>query len=256
MKQQIILWTAAFIITIIFSFLLRTIDPEKPVTGTVEFGVDKVSYKFDRVYRSDDDYPVMLFSDLNGLQADLEYRNANSVSDWQKVPMVYKDSILTANIPRHPAQSLVNYRVILNYSGKTFTIPDNKGLTLRFLGRVSTQIMAWFYISLFGGILLSTRIGLEFFNENEKIIKLSFFAFLIFIFYSLLLVPVKMTYELSALGKSIPQINQLFTVGGILIIVLWIAGMISFFYVKNRRLMALIVSILTMTIFSDFWLLV
>ena len=38
MKQQIILWIGAIVITIIFMFLLRTISPEKPVTGTVEFG--------------------------------------------------------------------------------------------------------------------------------------------------------------------------------------------------------------------------
>ena len=252
MKQQIILWSGALTITIIFTFLLRTISPEKPVTGTVEFGNQKVGYKFDKVYRSDDDYTVMLFSDIDSLQADLEYRNSNSGESWIIIPMNNKDGMLTANIPKHPTQGLVDYKVTLKYEGQTFTVPKKNGLTLRFLGRVSPQIMAWFYIAMFGGILLSTRIGLEFFNENEKIKKLSFFAFITFVFYAMLLIPVKRTYELSAFGKSIPQITQLFSVGGVLIIVLWIGGMISFFYVKNRRLMALIVAILTFLIFLIF----
>lgn len=249
MKEQIILWTGAFVITLVFVFLLRTIDPEKPVTGTVEFGPEKVGYKFDRVYRSDEDYSVMIFSDIDSLQADLEYKDSNSGESWTKVPMKYEDSILTADIPKHPTQSLVDYRVTLKYMGQSFIVPQEKGLTIKFLGKVSTQIMVWYYIALFGGLLLSTRIGLEFFNEKEKIKKLSFFAFITFIFYAMLLVPVKKTYELSALGNSVPQINQLFTVGGILVIILWIAGMISFFYVKNRKLMALIVSALTFLIF-------
>ena len=252
MKQQFILWSGAIVITIIFAFLLRTISPEKPVTGTVEFGHEKVGYKFDRVYRSDNDYPVMLFSDIDSLQADLEYKDSNSGKEWTKVPMKYKDGILTANIPKHPTQSLVDYRVNLKYEGQSFVVPKKDGLTIKFLGRVSTQIMVWFYIALFGGILLSTRIGLEFFNENEKIKKLSFFAFITFVFYAMLLIPVKRTYELSAFGKSIPQITQLFSVGGISIIILWIAGIISFFYVKNRRLMALIVAVLTLLIFIIF----
>ncbi len=252
MKQQFILWTGAFVITIIFAFLLRTISPEKPVTGTVEFGNEKVSYKFDKVYRSDSDYSVMLFSDIDSLQADLEYKDSNSEKGWIKVPMVNKNGMLTANIPKHPTKSLVNYKVTLKYEGQSFVIPQKSGLTMKFLGRVSTQIMAWFYIALFGGILLSIRIGLEYFNEDEKIKKLSFFAFITFVFYAMLLIPAKRTYELSAFGKSIPQINQLFSVGGILIIILWIAGMISFFYVKNRRLMALIVAILTLLIFIIF----
>ena len=252
MKQQLILWSGALVITIIFVFLLRTISPGKSITGTVEFGNEKVAYKFDRIYRSDEAYSVMLFSDIDSLQADLEYKDSNSGKEWTKVPMEFKDGILTANIPQHPSQSLVDYRVTLKYKEQTFIVPKKNGLTIKFLGRVSSQIMAWFYIALFSGILLSTRIGLEFFNENEKIKKLSFFAFITFVFYAMLLIPVKRTYELSAFGKSIPQINQLFTISGISIIVLWIAGIISFFYVKNRRLMALIVAILTFLIFLIF----
>ena len=252
MKQQFILWTGALIITIIFTFLLRTISPEKPVTGTVEFGNEKVGYKFDKVYRSDDDYSVMLFSDIDSLQADLEYKDSNSGKGWITVPMENKNGMLTANIPKHPTKSLVDYKVTLKYEGQTFIVPRKNGLTIKFLGRVSPQIMAWFYVALFGGILLSTRIGLEYFNEDEKIKKLSFFAFTTFVFYAMLLIPVKRTYELSAFGKSIPQINQLFSVGGILIIVLWLGGMISFFYVKNRRLMALIIAISTFLIFLIF----
>ena len=166
--------------------------------------------------------------------------------------MTNKDGLLSAYIPKHPAQSLVDYRVILNYKGQSFVVPRKDGLTIKFLGRVSAQIMGWFYFAVFGGILLSIRIGLEYFNENEKIKKLSFFAFLAFIFYAMLLIPAKRTYELSAFGKSIPQINQLFSLGGISIIILCIAGMISFFYVKNRRLMALIVAIMTLLIFIIF----
>ena len=252
MKQQIILWSGAFVITLIFGFLLRTISSEKPVTGTVEFGNQKVGYKFDRVYRSDDDYRVMLFSDIDSLKANLEFRDSNTGESWIKHPMKNKDGLLSASIPRHPAQSLVDYRITLNYKGQSFIVPRKEGLTIRFLGRVSSQIMGWFYFAFFGGILLSTRIGLEYFNENEKIKKLSFFAFLDFIFYAMLLIPAKRTYELSAFGKSIPQINQLFSLGGISIIILWIAGMISFFNVKNRRLMALIVAIITLLIFIIF----
>ena len=252
MKQQFILWSGAFVITIIFGFLLRTISPEKPVTGTVEFGNEKVGYKFDKVYRSDSDYQVMLLSDMDSLEADLEYKGSKSGEGWTKVPMKLIDGILKANIPKHHSQSLVDYRVTLKYKGQTFIVPKKNGLTIKFLGRVSTQIMVWFYIALFSGILLSTRIGLEFFNENEKIKKLSFFAFITFVFYAMLLIPVKRTYELSAFGKSIPQITQLFSLGGILIIVLWIGGIISFFYVKNRKLMALIVAVLTFLIFIIF----
>ena len=112
--------------------------------------------------------------------------------------------------------------------------------------------MFWYYAALFIGIFISNRIGLEYFNENEKIKKLSFFAFIMFVFYSMLLVPVKITYELSAFEKTIPQINQLFPMGAVLLIVLWIAGIISFFNLRNRKLAALVVSILTMAVLLIF----
>lgn len=252
MKQQIILWTAAFVITVIAAVLLRTIDPEKPVTGTVQFGHQKVGYKFDRVYRSDKEYNVMLFSDIKGLKGTLEYRDAGSDSGWTSVNMNFSGNILAADIPAHHSMNNVDYKVTMSYQGESFTVPSENGVRMKFLGRVSDQIMVWYYIALFGGILLSTRIGLEYFNDHEKIKKLSFFAFLTFVFYAMLLIPVKKTYELSALGKSIPQITQLFNMSGILIMILWIGGIISFFHVKNRKLAALTVSILTILIFVVF----
>ena len=252
MKQQIILWAGAFIITVVFGVLLRTISPEKPVTGTVQFGQEKVGYKFDRIYRSHDAYDVMLFSEIKDLRAELEYKPSTGDSGWTKVEMSNTGGVLSASIPSQKPETKITYRVTMNYNGQTFTVPYDKGITLKFLGRVSPQIMAWFYIALFGGIFLSVRIGLEYFNENEKIKKLSFFAFITFIFYAMLLIPVKKTYELAAFGKSIPQINQLFSTGGVLLILLWIAGIISFFYVKNRKLMAMIVAGLTLVIFLIF----
>jgi|SRR3990172_1517533 len=252
MKQQIILWVSAFVITMISIFLLRIIDPEKPVTGTVEFGGEKVSYKFDRVFRSNDNYKLMIFSKLEGLGGILQYKLQNTDPVWNRVPLELSGKTLSAEIPKQPVMSKIIYRVILEHSGKEFIVPQHEGIDLQFLGRVSVQIMAWYYITIFGGLLLSFRIGLEYFNENDKIKKLSFFAFLTFFFYSMLLIPVKRTYELSAFGKSIPQINQLFSIGAILIIILWVVGIISFFRVKNRKLMALIVSVLTLFIFIIF----
>lgn len=252
MKQQIILWVSAFVITMISIFLLRIIDPEKPVTGTVEFGGEKVSYKFDRVIRSNDNYKVMIFSELEGLSGTLEYKLQSTDLVWNRVPLEMNKNILSAEIPKQPVLSEVLYRIILEHSNKEFTVPNNEGIKLKFLGRVSPQIMVWYFITILGGLLFSFRIGLEYFNKNEKIKKLSFFAFLTFFFYAMLLIPVKRTYELSAFEKSIPQINQLFSIGGILIIILWVAGIISFFYAKNRKLMALIVSVLTLLIFIVF----
>ncbi len=60
---------------------------------------------------------------------------------------------------------------------------------------------------LFTALLLSFRVGLEYFNENQKIKKLTLPAVTFFFFYSIAITPLRKTYELNALNKEVPPIT-------------------------------------------------
>ncbi len=102
---------------------------------------------------------------------------------------------------------------------------------------------------LFTALLLSFRVGLEYFNENQKIKKLTLPAVTFFFFYSIAITPLRKTYELNALNKLVPSITELFDLQSIILFVLWITAMIVIFNSRNPKLPALIFSIMTAVVF-------
>jgi hypothetical protein len=102
---------------------------------------------------------------------------------------------------------------------------------------------------LFTALLLSFRIGLEYFNENQKIKKLTLPAVTFFFFYSIAVTPLRKTYELNAINKKVPPITELFDLQSIILFVLWITAMIVIFNSRNPKLPALVFSIITALVF-------
>ena len=104
-------------------------------------------------------------------------------------------------------------------------------------------------VVLFTALFLSSRIGLEYFNENQKIKKLTLPTVTFFFFYSFAVTPLRKTYELNAINKKIPPVTDLFDLQSVVFFVLWITAMIVIFNSKNPRFPALIFSITTALVF-------
>jgi hypothetical protein len=102
---------------------------------------------------------------------------------------------------------------------------------------------------LLTALILSFRVGLEYFNENQKIKKLTLPTVTFFFFYSIAITPLRKTYELNALNKEVPPITALFDLQAIILFLLWIAAMIVIFNSKNPKPPALIFSIITALVF-------
>jgi hypothetical protein len=102
---------------------------------------------------------------------------------------------------------------------------------------------------LFTALLLSFRVGFEYFNDNQKIKKLTLPAVTFFFFYSIAITPLRKTYELNAINKKVPPITELFDLQSIVLFVLWITAMIVIFNSRNPKFPALIFSIITVLVF-------
>ncbi|MCH8942704.1 MAG: hypothetical protein IIA48_09750 [Bacteroidetes bacterium] len=249
MKQQLILWIAALVITFIFGFSNRITSEEYPVTGTVKYNMHKVSYLFDKVYRSNDDYKFQVFSDLKGLKIKLQYKNEDDLS-WKEAELNRNNNIYSVKIPNAGPSNKIVYRAELDYNNDKIIVPNEEGVNLTFWGRVSKPIMLFYNLALFFGIFLTTRIGLEYFNDNEKIKKLSLFPLIFFIFYGLLVVPIKRTYELAAFGNKILSINQLFDIKSLAFLIIWIVTIILVFNSKKRKTIALVSAVFLLLLYG------
>jgi hypothetical protein len=246
MKQNLILWMGAVIITFLAGYLQSVTDAEFPISGTIGIDGEKVSYMFHKAASNDSDYMVLIRTEKAGISGIVEWRLTGE-KDWTEIEMKKDGNNLLAFIPKQKALQKIDYRVTLEYEGKNYNLIGPTRLT--FYGKVHPMISFIFYFTLFGALLLSTRTGLEGFKDNPKLGAYTVFTVIFFFLYTLAVNPLKRSYELGAINNSVPPIHALFDLHSILLFTTWIAGMIVIFKINNKKAAALTTAFVTILIF-------
>ena len=249
MKQSIILWISAAIITFLTGYFQSRTSSYYPISGT--FGIDgqKVSYHLKKIHNSSEDFKLIIRSDRKDLRGAVLWRNENFQTEWQIDSMQFVNESLVAVIPKQNPLTKVEYKIILNHNNKEFFIPAAQCVEVLFLGIVPFSISLHYYLTLFAGMLLSIRTGLESFNTRPRLRLYSIFTFISFFSCALIFAPVKKAYEMGIIGKSVPPISEIFEVWLLLLLLLWIAAVIVISYVNKKKIYALGFSIISIIIF-------
>ncbi|OGU77562.1 MAG: hypothetical protein A2V93_12435 [Ignavibacteria bacterium RBG_16_34_14] len=247
MKHSLILWSSALLLTFLTGYIQSGTSEYYPITGT--FGIDekKVSYRFEKIYNDKGDYTFIIRTDNPNIKAVVKWKKENE-NKWEVEEMRNDEETLVARIPRQNAGEKILYFAEIKKDEKKYTIPD-KPVTILFQGYVPSMISFLSNFALLGGLLLSFRTGLEFFNENQKIKKLTLFTAGFFFVYTIAVTPLRKSYELNAINNKVVPITSLFDLQSVLLFLLWIAAMIIVFRVKNPKLPALVFAIVNTLVF-------
>ena len=250
MKKQIILYLGTFLITFLAVYIKNLNSDYYPVTSS--FGIDgnKISYRLDKIHYGNEPFKVILITDLKKIEGRLIWKQDENI--YEEV-MRYDDRTIFAYIPVQQPLKKIDYQVILNYNYKVYDIPpDGAFITLEFFGGIPIVVKWLHYLLLISGIFFSIRIGLENFDENRKSKKFSVVVLSIFIIYGIMINPLKNSYKLGVINKSVPEITALFDLQAVLFLSIWIAGVLLIFNKKFSSAGTIIASILTLTNFILF----
>ena len=157
--------------------------------------------------------------------------------------------LIKGKLPKRNPGDKIAYRVDLNYGGKQYFLPEDKPVTIIFLGNVNSAIMQLFYFILFGGLIFAVRTGLEKFNDKPRIGMYTIFTLIFFFLYAICVVPLKRSYELNAINHFVPPINSLITYQSVFLFILWITGLVLIFNFKGNRIIPLVISSLTIIVY-------
>lgn len=245
MKQQIILWAGAFIITFLFGYLESVTGKDYPISGT--FGIEgkKVSYFLQKTWKSNSDFQTIIRTDVDGVSGKIFWKKTDD-AEWNISALKEEENVLIGEIPLQPPLTEVLYKIELNYEDEKL-VKETAPVKLKFLGEVNKTIYYLFYFTLFAGLFLSTRTGLEFFNEKERIQKLTIFT-VIFFFLYFIITPLKNTYEVGGFDR-VPGLIELYNLNAPVLFGIWIIGMILIFKIKKRKEAALITAVVTLLLF-------
>lgn len=250
-KEIIILWLASFVIVFLAVYISNIIDEDYPITST--FGIEgrKVSYRFEKVNYGNDDYKVIIRTDVVELTGKLFWKS-NADSNWQSKELKKSDLILSENIPALNPAEKINYYIELIHKDKKYVLPDNQKVTLTFFGEIPIFINVLEHLLLYLGLILVVRTGLEFFNDGAKSKKFGFLTLILFLPHIALINPLYLTYKYGFINSSIPPISKLFLLSDIVIFIIWIGTMITIFVSDKFKFLPLVSAILILIIFVLF----
>lgn len=249
MKNTIILWASAAILTFFTGFIQNRTSWEYPISGTIGIEGKKVSYLLEKVHRAKGNHFIVLRTDIKNLAGILKWKKLDEHAHWQTDTMSYSDLKLSGMIPSQDAQTEVEYNISLWHNEKESFIPSNGYHTVKFLGAVPLSITIHYYLTLFAGLLLAFRAGLEIFHIKPRLRLYSIFSLISFFSCALIFAPVQKTYELGAIGKSIPPIENIFEIWLLMIVIVWIVNLILISSTKSSKLIVIVSVIVTLILF-------
>lgn len=251
MKQNFILWVAAVVITLLAGYLNSVMDPNYPISGRIGVNNEKIFYRFDKVYGGKEDFNILIKTESELINGFIKWR-INGTDEWNILEMNLTERNLSASIPLQKPETKIIYQVFLVTETDTIQIPKNQNLETTFLGFVPSSIKYAGFITLFLGLLLSIRIALEYFNDKQKIKKLTLFAVSSFICYGIFISPVTKTFELGAVANIILSPSEMFKWNDFIFPLMWILFTILIFNLKQIKNVAAIAGVITLIIFLFF----
>jgi len=249
MKQSSILWLSAVIITLATGYIYKNSAPDFPVTGSERLEGKKIYYFLHTKYTDDNNYAVIIKSDLPALSGVVEWKMNSNSGEMETIPLTERDKLLTARLPKCGQNETITYRVILNRGNKTFALPASSFVNAQITGNVPFTLKLFFYVTIIVGFLLSARTGLEYFRNNSNAKRLSFFTLLFFFINSVILTPLKTAYEAGVnIIAGLPTKN-LFALSTVLIFLGWVVTFILLYKKPELKKVTFFMAIISILLF-------
>lgn len=250
-KQILILWMASIVITFLTGYVESVTNENYPVSGTIGIDGKKLSYKFDKTATPEKGLDIILRTDVDSLSGQFEYLVVGSDSGWKKNPLEVTHKTLKINFHIQKDIKQLKYRVRIFSKDRDILLQEKEHpILLKVKGKVPGMINSFFYLLLFGGLLLGTRTGLEYFNEREKIKKLTLLTAILYCSAIIVFLPLKKIYECQALGNKILPLSDLVDPALLSISVLWIITIVLVFNIKRFKVFSLIAAVLSIILFQ------
>lgn len=249
MKKSILLWLIAFVLTIFTAVYQRLTGPTYPIYGEAIVGNEVVQYHLDRTHGGEGNHPVEIKVDDEAICGELLWKRYKTTDEWTSVEMKRQNGKLIASLPYQPPAGKLVYHIILQKGENAITLPANGEVVIRFKGDVPVLFLIPHIIFIFGAMLLSTRTGLEYFNEGKKFKPLTILTFIFVIIGGFIFGPIVQKYAFGAFWTGFPFGHDL-TDNKILVgFIGWLLALIALYKFKNPKRWIVFASLLMFIIF-------
>ena len=247
MKRTVLLWIIATIITLATAYYQRVTGPTYPIKGSFQIEGKEIHYKFLRSHGGEGDAVVEIDAPESATGV-LHWKRYKTNDDWEAVPMSRTGGKLSASLPHQPPAGKLEYYVEIESGGEKIIAPHTAAV-IRFKGEVPVWVLIPHIFAMFFAMLLSTRTGLEFFNPNPNLKKLTYWTLGVLFIGGFILGPIMQKYAFGEFWTGIPfgidltDNKTLFAFAG------WVLALFMYDKSKNPKAWAAFGAILLMLMY-------
>lgn len=206
--KKFILWSLAFIITILAAYYQRTTGPTYPKDLEVTVNGMKYELGLIRSISLDQEAVVKLKIKDPSVSASLYYKRFKSSDEYQKVDFVYRDTPKRegyyAEVQKQPAAGKLQYYIEITDSKGSQTYFKDEPIVIRFKGGVPAFILIPHILLMFIAMLFSNLAGLMSIIKYPLYKKYGIWTLVLFIIGGMILGPVVQYYAFGELWTGVP----------------------------------------------------
>lgn len=232
MKKRTSLWIISFFLTIFLAYYQKANGPSLPVSGSVLIDNKEIDYRFDRTHGGDSDQIVSFNIGNDNFIGILLWKHYKVKEDWNEIPMVNNNGVLSASLPHQPPAGKLVYKIWLDDFKSKYLLPDEP-VIIRFKGEVPAAILIVHIVLIFLSMLLSTRTGLEIFSDNPSYKNLIWLTIVLFILGGFVLGPIVQKYAFGEYWTGFPFGTDLTDNKVLLAFLAWLPPL--FLTLKNKN---------------------
>ncbi|MCK9424499.1 MAG: hypothetical protein M0Q21_00515 [Ignavibacteriaceae bacterium] len=248
MKKNVLFWILAFVITLASAYYQRVTGPTYPLAGKQTIANETIKYKLDRTHSGYSNQEVKVQVANKNVSGTLFWKRYKTDDEWTKVEMVRRNDSLVAEMPAQPSAGKLMYKVFLNTHEQEFDLTEQL-VVIRFKGDVPLWILIPHVLFMFSSMLLSTRTGLEIFNDAVKAKKFMFVTLSFLLLGGFLFGPIVQKYAFGEFWTGIPFGFDLTDNKTLIALIGWIFAAIALMRKKNEKFWVAFAAILMLIIF-------
>jgi hypothetical protein len=247
--KTVLLWALAFVLTLASAVYQRLTGPTYPVSGRVALAGREIAFKLTRSHGGKSNQPVEIKSGDPRISGELAWRRYRTDGDWTRVPMQFREGALAAELPWQPPAGKLEYRVELSAGGESVSVPAAGPVVTRFKGEVPVAVLILHVAAMFGGMLLSTRAGLEFLRPGRNLRTLTIWTIGFLIAGGVVLGPVVQKYAFDAYWTGWPFGRDLTDNKTAVALAGWIGVYFALRRSARPQVWAMLAAVLTLAVF-------
>lgn len=249
MIRSIIFWVIALLITAGSAIYQRLTGPTYPLTGKITLNERKIKYEFARSHAGTSDHEIKIETSDEIIGGFVEWKRYKTNDAWISIPMKYENGWLSAKIPNQPPAGKLEYRIILENSNQKIVIPENQNVIIRFRGDVPLMILIMHVLTMFIGMFLSTRTGLETFTKEANLKKFVYWTIGFLVVGGLILGPIVQKYAFGVYWTGWPFGHDLTDNKTAIMVIFWLFSAFALKKFNKPKYWVLTAAIVTLIVY-------